>query len=227
MDVKVPSLAESVTEGEIGTWLKKDGQAVRRGEAILELQTDKASLELAADASGILRTLKAEGDVVRVGEVIARIEEGGMNEGDRPHAERSPCPPGPPAPHPRAAAGFVAVSVNEGDRRSRCALLHVPPHWAPSPSQGLTPFRGEGRSRTDNGNAPATPLLTLGRPRDSSPLLRSAHVSPCHSRLAWAPHDPRLAPARAGPHGARHGLRWQGAAALGHCAAAVPQAGED
>src|SRR5258706_14118298 len=96
MDVKVPALAESDTEGEIGTWLKKDGDSVKKGEAVVELQTDKASLELSAEASGVLRTLRAEGETVKVGEVIARIEEGGA-------AERAPKAEPPAAVQPASA----------------------------------------------------------------------------------------------------------------------------
>src|SRR5687768_14417977 len=98
MDVRIPSLAESVTEGEIGTWLKADGAAVRKGEAILELQTDKASLELAAETSGVLRHGKKEGDTVRVGEVVGRIEEGATQGAAAAGAEATPSARPEPAP---------------------------------------------------------------------------------------------------------------------------------
>ena len=57
MDIRIPDLAESVKEGDLATWLKKDGDQVRKDEAILELETDKATVELAAEAAGTLEIL--------------------------------------------------------------------------------------------------------------------------------------------------------------------------
>ena len=93
MDVKIPTLAESVTEAEIGSWIKKDGAGVRKNEPILELQTDKASLEIVAESSGVLRTLRAEGDVVKVGDIVARIEVGaGATVGAAVASTAAPAP---------------------------------------------------------------------------------------------------------------------------------------
>ena len=76
-DVKVPELAESITEGTIGEWLKKPGDQVSKGEYILELETDKVNVELISEHDGILeKILKEEGDTVQVGEIIAVISEG-------------------------------------------------------------------------------------------------------------------------------------------------------
>ena len=98
MDVRVPALAESVAEGEIGRWLKKDGATVRKNDPILELQTDKASLEIAAEATGVLRTLKAEGDVVKVGEVVARIDEDAVGAVGAAGPVDTAAPAPPPVP---------------------------------------------------------------------------------------------------------------------------------
>ncbi len=88
MDIKVPQLAESVTEGDIGTWLKKDGDQVEKDDMIVELETDKATVEIAAEATGRLEILVEEGEEVSVGDVIGRIHEGedGAAEAD-PDAE--------------------------------------------------------------------------------------------------------------------------------------------
>lgn len=67
LEMKVPSPGESITEVEIATWLVKDGDYVEKDQAIAEVDSDKATLELPAEASGII-TLKAEeGDAVAVG----------------------------------------------------------------------------------------------------------------------------------------------------------------
>jgi 2-oxoglutarate dehydrogenase E2 component (dihydrolipoamide succinyltransferase) len=75
-EVRIPPLGESVTEGVIARWAKGDGETVEQDEVLLELETDKASMEIAAERAGVLRILKREGETVQVGDVVARIEEG-------------------------------------------------------------------------------------------------------------------------------------------------------
>ena len=76
-DVTIPSLGESVTEATIGRWLKSDGDPVAADEAILELESDKANMDLAAEQSGVLRILKPAGETVAAGDVVGRIEPAG------------------------------------------------------------------------------------------------------------------------------------------------------
>jgi 2-oxoglutarate dehydrogenase E2 component (dihydrolipoamide succinyltransferase) len=107
-EVRIPSLGESVTEGTIVRWAKGDGEAVQRDETLLELETDKASLEIPADRAGVLHILKAEGATVSVGDVVARIDEAGAAARPAPAAGPPPRPisvvPPPAAPPPGAAA---------------------------------------------------------------------------------------------------------------------------
>lgn len=93
-EMRIPSLGESVTEAAIGRWLKNDGERVEVDEPLLELESDKANMELAAEASGVLRILKPAGDTVGVGELIARIEAGA----GAAVAGAPPTPAGPAAP---------------------------------------------------------------------------------------------------------------------------------
>lgn len=85
LEMKVPSPGESITEVEIATWLVKDGDYVEKDQAIAEVDSDKATLELPAEASGII-TLKAEeGDAVAVGEVVCLIDtDAAKPDGDAP-----------------------------------------------------------------------------------------------------------------------------------------------
>src|SRR6056300_986470 len=74
LEMKVPSPGESITEVEIATWLVEDGDYVEKDQAIAEVDSDKATLELPAEESGVI-TLKAEeGDVVAVGAVVCLID---------------------------------------------------------------------------------------------------------------------------------------------------------
>ncbi|MBS4216037.1 MULTISPECIES: 2-oxoglutarate dehydrogenase complex dihydrolipoyllysine-residue succinyltransferase [Neobacillus] len=76
-EIKVPELAESITEGTIAKWLKNTGEHVEKGEYLVELETDKVNIEIISDFSGTLTDQKfSEGDTVRVGETIAVVEEG-------------------------------------------------------------------------------------------------------------------------------------------------------
>ncbi|WP_300687588.1 2-oxoglutarate dehydrogenase complex dihydrolipoyllysine-residue succinyltransferase [Chryseobacterium sp.] len=88
LEMKVPSPGESITEVEIATWLVKDGDYVEKDQPIAEVDSDKATLELPAEQSGII-TLKAEeGDVVQVGQVVCLIDmDAARPEGAAPAAE--------------------------------------------------------------------------------------------------------------------------------------------
>ncbi len=77
-EIEVPALGESVTEGTIGEWLKKPGDAVAVDEPIVSLETDKVAVDVPSPIAGVIQELKAEvGDTVEVGAVIATVEAGG------------------------------------------------------------------------------------------------------------------------------------------------------
>ncbi len=112
LEMKVPSPGESITEVEIATWLVKDGDYVKKDQAIAEVDSDKATLELPAEASGVI-TLKAqEGDSVAVGQVVCLIntDAAAPAESATPKAEApAPAPAAPvatpaPAPAPKVEA---------------------------------------------------------------------------------------------------------------------------
>ena len=78
IELKVPAVGESISEVEIGTWLKTEGQAVKEGETLVVIETEKATVDLPAPASGVLGKIrKAQGSVAAVGEVIGSIEAAG------------------------------------------------------------------------------------------------------------------------------------------------------
>jgi 2-oxoglutarate dehydrogenase E2 component (dihydrolipoamide succinyltransferase) len=76
VEVKVPAVGESITEATVGRWLKKDGDTVRAGEPVVEMETDKASAELPAPAAGVLHITVREGTTVGIGAVLGTIEPG-------------------------------------------------------------------------------------------------------------------------------------------------------
>ncbi len=101
-EIKVPSVGESISEVEIGQWLKQPGQPVREGETIAVLESEKATVDLPAPASGTLTSiLKAAGQVAAVGEVIAVLDS---MPADAPSPEGSPAAPAAPVPPAAPAA---------------------------------------------------------------------------------------------------------------------------
>jgi 2-oxoglutarate dehydrogenase E2 component (dihydrolipoamide succinyltransferase) len=122
IEIKVPPLGESLVDAVVGQWLKSEGEEISRGETILELETDKVNLDVAAEEDGVLQAIqKQEGDTVTVGEVLGLIEAGaggGSSNGAAAKAEApaeapaQPAPDSTPAPAataPQAAAAPVAA----------------------------------------------------------------------------------------------------------------------
>ncbi|MDB5045984.1 MAG: 2-oxoglutarate dehydrogenase component [Deinococcus sp.] len=107
-DIKVPVFSESVSEGTLLTWHKKPGDALRRGEVIAEIETDKVVLEVTAQQDGVLQSvLKNEGDTVLSEEVLGTVGEAGS------------APAATPAPAADQAAGPVANEVSAGGTASQ------------------------------------------------------------------------------------------------------------
>jgi 2-oxoglutarate dehydrogenase E2 component (dihydrolipoamide succinyltransferase) len=125
--VKVPKFPESVSEGTLSAWHKKPGQAVKSGEKIADIETDKIVIDVTAPADGVLADVReAEGATVRGEQVIAVVDPVGATSAQ---PEPSTPPPAPPAPPPATATATVAplpppalqppeapsIDFNEGD----------------------------------------------------------------------------------------------------------------
>src|SRR5215210_7761606 len=93
-DVAMPRLSDSMEEGTILKWLKSDGDEVKRGEELVEIETDKANMTYEADSDGVLSIVAKEGDTLPVGETIARLGDGSGGGGgdEQPAAEEEPAP---------------------------------------------------------------------------------------------------------------------------------------
>ncbi|MFO7544570.1 MAG: 2-oxoglutarate dehydrogenase complex dihydrolipoyllysine-residue succinyltransferase [Trueperaceae bacterium] len=115
-DVKVPAAGESITEVFIGTWLKKEGDTVRKDEALVEVETDKATLEVPAPVDGVVtELLKKQGDSAAIGEVIARIDAeaaSGKEAEEAPEGEATSTGEGTKAKSD-AAVGAEAAAIGK------------------------------------------------------------------------------------------------------------------
>ena len=102
VEIKVPPLGESVTEATIGKWFKREGDSVNVDDLLVELETDKVTLEVNAASSGTLQSIKAkEGDVVNVGALLGSITEGAAKPASNTNAPKVVAAP---APKPQAVS---------------------------------------------------------------------------------------------------------------------------
>src|ERR1700704_408714 len=104
IEIKVPQLSESVAETTLLAWHKKVGEAVKRDENLIDIETDKVVLELPAPADGVLaKIIKGDGGTVKAGEVIATLDTEGKASAAAPAGVQARAQ-GKPAPAPPRAA---------------------------------------------------------------------------------------------------------------------------
>ncbi len=103
-DIKIPAVGESITEATISQWMKKNGDAVKRDDVLLVLETDKASVEVVAENAGVLNVKVQEGQTVAIGSVVGFIDSDGAPAAAKPTAQPSAKPSAPPVPPPKASA---------------------------------------------------------------------------------------------------------------------------
>ena len=116
IDIKVPTVGESINEVTLVKWLKEDGAYVERDEVIAELESEKATFEVNAEQAGILKTVGAEGDTLKIGDTVAQIDETAARpEGaaPQPKAEEAPKQEAPKAATPSPAQQPVTAIPND------------------------------------------------------------------------------------------------------------------
>src|SRR6266516_152294 len=119
IEVKIPAVGESITSGVVSIWHKKSGEFVNEGEPLFTLETDKVSTEIVAEKAGVLETKVPEGQEVKIGEVVATIEDSKQQLKEKKT----------PEPEKEAAEGKepVAVSANRGRAESSIAATVLSP----------------------------------------------------------------------------------------------------
>ena len=112
IEVKIPAVGESITSGIISAWHKKDGDTVKAGDALFTLETDKVSTEVTAEKEGTLRIKAAEGAEVKIGEVVALIEDAATAKSE-PAPAAAPAPKEAPAPAKKTKGAPKAAPAPE------------------------------------------------------------------------------------------------------------------
>lgn len=109
IEIKVPTVGESINEVTLLKWTKKDGEWVERDEVIAELESEKATFEVNAEQAGILTTVGKEGDTLNIGDVLAKIDETAAKPAGQPEAAKEAAPAAAP-PVTKNEAPVTAVA---------------------------------------------------------------------------------------------------------------------
>ncbi len=142
IDVQIPTVGESITEGTLGRWLKKEGDRVQEGESLFELETDKATGEVPSPASGVLHILTKEGETVEVGAVVGRIEADARAPSPKPESapgrkdrgaqpETAAPKPAPPSKDAASSKKESPPAQKEDLKREKPTRSAEPPPPAP------------------------------------------------------------------------------------------------
>nr|MCU0623528.1 2-oxoglutarate dehydrogenase complex dihydrolipoyllysine-residue succinyltransferase [Gemmatimonadaceae bacterium] len=178
--IKVPPLGESVVEATVSRWTKKEGEAVAAGDTLVELETDKITVEVPALAAGTLvKRLKAEGDVVTVGEVLGEIGEAGAAVAAPAVAASAPTASAP------AAAGTPAAGASAGGPKVSPAAQRV------AAEAGLDPATVPGTGRGGVVSKPDVIAATKAGASAPSAAPSAPSALPSPSPAASAPSGTR------------------------------------
>ncbi|WP_276355591.1 2-oxoglutarate dehydrogenase complex dihydrolipoyllysine-residue succinyltransferase [Cohnella caldifontis] len=154
-EIRVPAMGESITEGTIAKWAVRVGEEVKRGDLLLELETDKVNLEISAEEDGVVaEILRQEGDTVQIGEAVGRIAAGEAPQGRGAAAapvetaEAAPASAGPTggfAQSPRTAAASESMPVSRGDAAAPADVSATPAARKLAREKGIDLSRIEAR----------------------------------------------------------------------------------
>ena len=147
-DILTPTLGESVTEATIAKWTKKAGEPVKKDEMLVELETDKVSLEVVAPADGVLGEIKfAEGDTVTPGAVLGVVSEGGAGAAATTASQAAKTAPAAKAEAPKADEPVRADAPMASGGAGESLTVAVPTRmrvqgsaWPISSATGPVPF---------------------------------------------------------------------------------------
>src|SRR5277367_56928 len=114
IEIKVPSVGESITSGILGVWSKPDGAYVKAGETLFEIETDKVTSEVVAESAGLLKHLVKVGDTVQIGQVVASIDETAPAPAEAAPAEKKEASNGVKEKPSRVEASAPVAMVARG-----------------------------------------------------------------------------------------------------------------
>ncbi|MFC5603388.1 2-oxoglutarate dehydrogenase complex dihydrolipoyllysine-residue succinyltransferase [Sporosarcina koreensis] len=174
-EIKVPELAESITEGTIAKWLKQPGESVDKGEFIVELETDKVNVEVISEEAGVIQELlAAEGDTVEVGQVIAVVGEGSGAPAAQPAAPAPKADEAQAAPAPQQPAAAQSTEQTTSDRTIASPAARKLAREKGIDLAAVSPVDPMGRVRAQDvsahGTAPKAPAAPAAPAKATAPV---------------------------------------------------------
>jgi 2-oxoglutarate dehydrogenase E2 component (dihydrolipoamide succinyltransferase) len=177
-EVKVPAVGESITSGIVSVWHKKSGDQVKAGDALFTLETDKVSTEITAERDGVLQTRVAEGAEVKIGEVVAVIEEG-SGSGAKPATPSAPKTEAKSLPSGEKQEAQKQVPAAESSDALSPAVRRIATEEKLDPQE----IRGSGKGgRVTKGDA-----LAAAQNREATPEPASASAAVAGDRAEEKP----------------------------------------
>ena len=192
IELKVPTLGESVTEATIGKWFRNVGEAVKRDEPLVELETDKVAVEVNAPAAGVLLRIDAKpGDTVTIGQIIGAIDETATAAASAPAAAKPAAAPASapvaapaPAPAPVAAPAPAPAGATPGPAaRKLLSESGLDPAVVPASGPGGRVTKGDVIAAIANPPAPAPAPKALP-PRAEDPREERVKMTRLRKRIA-------------------------------------------
>lgn len=171
VELKIPVIGESVTEVTLSSWLKKDGDYVAEGEAVCEIESDKASMELPAPSAGVLKIMAEAGSELKIGAKIGELDTSAAKPSAAPKAEAAATPA------PAAKTDVATTSSKEVNYPSPAARKILD-------EKGVSPdaVKGSGKdgriTKDDAVNASATPVQKTEAPKAAAPTATRAPSVP-------------------------------------------------
>jgi 2-oxoglutarate dehydrogenase E2 component (dihydrolipoamide succinyltransferase) len=210
IELKVPEIGESITEVEIGGWLKKSGDTVKKDEPVVTLESEKATVELPSPAAGAIgKLLKQKGDIAKVGDFIGYLEEGKTDGAEKkpepkaPEAKTSePKPAEKPKSEPKHESSEAKAEqdlatprlsqIKPSQEKTRSERLREEPSAEPAPTERRAPARPE--PTQPSASQPPSPAPkssgSPGRPEEVVPMSKLRRT--VAERLVEAQHTAAL-----------------------------------
>ncbi len=183
VEIKVPAMGESVTEATVSKWFKKQGDAVKRDEPLLELETDKVTVEVPAPADGSIESISVqEGDTVQVGAILGAIAEDAKGVASAAPAVKPAAAPKPAAPKPAPAPATRAEAPK--------------PAAAPAPPAAAAPVMPSVRRIAEESSVDVSRVPGSGR---DGRVTKGDMLEALEARAAERTSRPAPAPVHAGP----------------------------
>src|SRR5262249_961336 len=188
VDVTVPSVGESITEGTIVRWFKQNGEYVRQDEDLFELETEKATTNIPAPASGAVTVTALADSRVKIGEVVGKIDE--KASAPAPAAKPTPTPATPSkraAPPPAKPDGVAAPAMSPA-ARAMVAERGMDPAELTASGRGKTIVKDDVLAHDGKKTVPPTPVPRSpepsARPKEKTPRVKREKMSPVRKRIA-------------------------------------------